>query len=365
MITANKGGWAELYISAVGVREGFIPLIDEGMNEIEGAGVEVLGVRREGSDLTCWRNFREGTIDLTDARGVTIRATPLDRFGRDTRRLLSDIEQGQGPSFGSEAGRRAMRALGYTQVQAGTRRKADLEFILRNQRTGRRENARFSAKSIFSSSMPTILNSSAATTVRMAVRGLDWRRAKMAEKMASGPIGRVKAVRQLGGDIFPHSFLDPVFHENLRMVDEVCPVLFLEIARQYARGEVPRFSFLVDALMRNAKIVRRYKLTKPLVVDKICRLLAAAALGMTPGTLWDGTHAANGGMLILDNSGRVCLLDFADRDHLHRFLLSSTKLDCPSPNRLPSGTMVRIGEQVMMDFNFQIRWASQDQQRES
>ncbi len=353
---ANRGEWAELFIGGWSVSKGLIHLVDGSMGAVDGGALKVLGARREGAELTCWRNDQNHQLELRDREGKLVRATSLEQFQSDMGSLLRDIKTKKGSSLDSAAGGRILPALGFNQIREGAGRKTDLELVLHNHLNGRKENVCFSVKSLLSSS-PTLLNASQASTLRMEVIGISWEEAKHIQKTVRGTMARVQAVLKSGGLIIYHSIPNPIFLANLRMIDEACPVILGELVNHFAMGAGADSDSLVRAVMRDEEFVRRNSVTEELVKVRHKRFLTAAASGMTPSTKWSGTQNAKDGLLILGRDEEVYCLSLGNRDQYETYLYENTKFDSPSPNRFPTAKMIHVDGKVLMELSFQIRWA--------
>jgi len=355
MITSNRGGWGESYIATKVLQEGFVHAINEEGEVAKNAGLRVLGVRREDSNLTCWRNGRRGCFELTDENLKHVRETSFDKFRENSTMLFQDIMGKKGASFSSEAGDQVLRSLGFSQAQAPSRRKSDLVLVVADQYTREPICLNCSAKSVTSSN-PSVLNSSKATGVLMSVGGIDWEQASLINETTKGMMACVKEVLKKNGTITPHSIPHSTFKQNLLMIGESSPTILLELIKHYALGHGPGVPDLTEAICRDEEFMNKHGLTREMLILRVKKILFACFTGMTPGTKWNGENNVNGGMLILCPSGEVYFLRLNDLDSAYKYLYENMKFDCPDPNRYPIGTMRREGDEILMSLNFQIRW---------
>ena len=89
---------------------------------------------------------------------------------------------------------------------------------------------------------------------------------------------------------------------------------------------------------------------------KFKKLITASALGMTPGKKWDGKEAATGGYIIIKRDGDVLCFHLYNRNFFEEYLLNNTRLDRPSASRYDYGYIYKIGENMYIDLNVQVRF---------
>ena len=80
MITSNRGGWGEPCIAVKLLLGGYVPTVNEEGGVTEGAGLKILGVKREDSNLTCWRVDGGASFEVRDEKWNLVRKTSFDRF---------------------------------------------------------------------------------------------------------------------------------------------------------------------------------------------------------------------------------------------------------------------------------------------
>lgn len=91
---------------------------------------------------------------------------------------------------------------------------------------------------------------------------------------------------------------------------------------------------------------------------KIKRLLLDCALGMTAGKVWDGNYEANGGYLIVGETGDIICYHLYEKKFFEDYLFHNTRLETPDPKRYEFGSIETSedGKQYF-SLNLQIRFA--------
>lgn len=89
---------------------------------------------------------------------------------------------------------------------------------------------------------------------------------------------------------------------------------------------------------------------------KFKKLLSAIALGMMPGSKWNGRDQANGGYIIVSHSGDVLAYHIYNRDFFEEYLFRNTKFESPGSDRHRYGDLYEQDGKVFMKLNLQIRF---------
>lgn len=90
---------------------------------------------------------------------------------------------------------------------------------------------------------------------------------------------------------------------------------------------------------------------------KIKDFLTTIALGMVPGTGWNGEFQVNGGYIIVREDGEVLCYHFYNRNEFRDYLFENTKLDTPSSSRHKFGKIEKDDDgSLVIKLNLQIRF---------
>lgn len=71
----------------------------------------------------------------------------------------------------------------------------------------------------------------------------------------------------------------------------------------------------------------------PFYEYKFKQLLTCIALGMQPGTPWDGIYDANGGFIVVKEDGDLVCYHFYDRNRFEDYLFYGTMLERASSSK--------------------------------
>jgi hypothetical protein len=143
----------------------------------------------------------------------------------------------------------------------------------------------FSIKSRLGSA-PTLLNASRTTNFTYLVKGLQANDVKIINNVntRSKLKDRIKKIYDLGGWLEFETMDNPKFKKNLMMVDSVMPQIASRILFAYFSSNKNSMTDLLTHLINENYFDREASFYE----HKIKELLSAIALGMKPGTTWDG-----------------------------------------------------------------------------
>lgn len=93
-----------------------------------------------------------------------------------------------------------------------------------------------------------------------------------------------------------------------------------------------------------------------LISYKVKALLLDIALGMVPKKPWDGRQKADGGYIVVKDTGALVCFHVYNFGAFSDYLLGSTMFDTPSTNRHEFGFLYEEGGHLYFDVNCQIRF---------
>jgi len=164
---------------------------------------------------------------------------------------------------------------------------------------------------------------------------------RTAGKVYPGPMRLFPALKEAHAKVVFDSVVDPVFEQNLKMIDTAFPRILAETLKHaYASGELSleeavQCPALLDELVQVLALPRQ--MVARLVRHKVKELLRQSALGMNPGRQWEGQVEAHGGWIIVKEDGAIVCFHLVNDDDFRDYLLCNTKFDTPSMSRHQSG----------------------------
>lgn len=362
--SGNRGEWSELYAFIRLLKDGNIFAADEYVNRIESIYFPILKLIRadkENQDVDYLtgkpiRIYKNGNLlEEISSEEVEKNANILfskifnDRDNTDGAFSIPDID-----SF--------LDKMRIAQIKSPSTEKIDIRMQLHDINTGYDSIKGFSIKSDLGQP-PTLLNAGKNTRFRYEIAGIDdndMEAINSIDKSVSKEyvklrflelFSRAKNVRYSG-------MISEVFENNLMLIDSMLPEIYGDfILYHYLTMQEPHVDCesICKVLEINNPIGYR---KKGIYTYKIKKLLAASALGMTPGKEWDGNESATGGYIIVKRDGDVLCYHLYNRNFFEEYLLRNTTIDRPSATRYEYAFVYKDNGKFFIDLNIQIRFKS-------
>lgn len=171
-------------------------------------------------------------------------------------------------------------------------------------------------------------------------------------------IARMEKLFKIASAVKYSGMRSSIFENNLIMIDGHMPELYGDMILNHYR-------FIADKIYDCGMLLSILEKFNPMGYGKseiyeykFKKLLCAAALGMTPGTEWDGLDNASGGYIIIKKDGDVLCYHLYNRNFFEEYLLRNTFFDRPGASRHDYGYIYKDGEKYLIDLNIQIRFKS-------
>ena len=285
--------------------------------------------------------------------GDKIKSISSDKLAEYADTCYSGILSGNKSSFAIPAAEKIMDDIKCTKIKAPSSDKTDITMRIYDRKTGYNSVVGYSIKSELGNA-PTLLNASGATNFRYKVAGLSEKDIGYVNGIDTKARlrDRIAAIEDKGSLKFDRA-CNGTFSGNLLLIDSMMEDIISYMLLEYYKNGKVFCSDIATALERKDPLgygregVYRYKIKK---------FLCAVALGMTPSKKWDGRDEANGGYVIVKESGEVLAYHLYNRNMFENYLLNNTKLETGSTSRHKFGTIYREGNCSFMNLNLQVRF---------
>ena len=150
------------------------------------------------------------------------------------------------------------------------------------------------------------------------------------------------------------SIVNETFSGNLLFVDSLMEQILSELLPIFYREGIADCTSLATAIEERNPL--HYKRTG-VYRHKLKKFLCAVALGLNPSKQWSGIDEANGGYIIVTESGDVLAYHLYNRDSFETYLLNHTKLETPSTGKHDFAS-IYVGDdgRKYINLNLQIRF---------
>lgn len=362
MRSANKGEWSELYAFIKLLKEGKVYAADENVEKIDNVYFPIIKlIREEQQDEVT--DYNTGKTIKIFRNGQLIDEIQNDSLESPIEILYQKIFEGGGSgAFEIEEAENVMDALHLTKVKAASTEKKDITMQIHDINTGFEPVVGFSIKSDIGNP-PTLLNAGKNTRFVYKIDGIcddDMESINAIDKTVAREymVERMKSLFAKAESVSYYGMKNEIFEDNLVMIDSRLPELYGEMILNH-------FRFMDKKIYDCGLLCQLLEAGNPLGYRKtevykykIKKLLCAAALGMTPGSEWDGLDNASGGYIIIKKDGDVVCYHLYNRNFFEEYLLRNTQFDRPSATRHDYGYVYKDAGNYFIDFNVQIRFKS-------
>ena len=367
-ISANRGEHSELLAFLRILHEGRVQVADK-FGEPRQSWLKVSGIQRPSDPDRSYLIVSDQVIVMNSAGAELARASRAS-VGVLADKLFLQIKESQGASFICPAGDEAFLLLQLEGVKAGSDVKADLLIEVASPVfEGEVLSLGFSVKSELGG-LPTLLNAG-ATLFEYRIEGCSADDALAVQEAAPrnkdkdypGPMRLMPALAASNARAVFESVVDPIFEQNLKMMDTSFPRILADtLMHAYLGGELAlkdavRSPALLDELSKALSLP--LPLVERIVKHKIKELLRQSALGMNPGRQWEGQVEAHGGWIIVKESGQLVCFHVVNDDDFREYLLQGTKFDTPSMTRNRAGYVYKQAGEAFakLRLSLQVRFS--------
>lgn len=355
-LKGNIGEWSEIYAFCHLLRTGILKAADRNLNSPSASYLPIIRVIRsdETGELSYYPKIRERMVEIYRGQSLTD-CIPIEDFDKAAKAIYSTI------AAGSEKGiikiseiQQFLTRIHIMKLKADATHKEDIRIQLHDVITNQDTLQNFSIKSYIGGD-PTLLNAARTTNFRYLVEGCND--AIMEETNAietrSKIFDKISFLRNNGCKLVFDSLEEIQFQDNLRMIDYLLPNIVAEIIKiHYSTG-----------LTKLSDIVKKMYKTDPFGVGiggyyeyKVKSMLRAIALGMVPSQPWVGNEDANGGYVVVKDTGDIVCFFSYDKVEFEQYLIDYTKLERASTSRHNYASVYKQNGDYFIDLNLQIRF---------
>ena len=352
---ANKGEWSELLVFVKIAHDSFVFMCDADLKAIPSKRLRVENIIR---GKTIFSTSGGDVISRKDASGVEIQI-PKKTLPMKIDRFTSEIISANGV-FNSTWGNALLDEFQLTKVKADSNKKADIDLTISDPKTLLLTAAGFSIKSYLGNSS-TLLNSSKQNTnFQFCIEGFTGDVNQINNVGGSSKIrDRIEAISKAGGRFVFSKAKGAIFGRNLMKIDSLMPSILgnLTLANSIITKRGKKITDVVQS-SEFSNLISKLPITldADLVAYKVKSLLLDIALGMVPKTAWNGRQTADGGYIVVKNTGELVCFHVYNFGEFSDYLFQNTKFDTPSSTRHEYGFIYDEGSKLFFDINCQIRF---------
>lgn len=355
-LTGNRGEWSEPYTLLKLLGDGRLYAADENLKKLSEIYFPILNILRqeeENKKLNFAVKDTEKTIELY-LNDSLVKTVSESEFKREAEYLYNAIINSKSSAFPIEQTEAFLNSICCQKLKAPKDDKTDITLRIHDINTGHNPICGFSIKSRLGNPS-TLINASEATNLIYEIEGLPDDKIESINNIESSQkiIERIRKIEANGGHFKFHKMNSSVYADNLMFIDTKMPELLSYAVLYSYTDNVPNCETIIKLLVnRNPLNFQRTDYYE----YKFKKLLCSAALGMMPSKPWTGKDEANGGYIIVCESGDVLAYHLYNRDSFESYLLSTTKFERASTSRHNFATIYKEGEKTFIKLNLQIRF---------
>lgn len=349
----NVGEWSEVYVFFRLLGEHEICSCDENLNKTDEKFPILKIIRGEGGESAVVCNYDESS-DSWSVYSENIKIAHIEtQEGTIEADSLLELLQNRKtwPDKYSKAAKFLDR-LNIQSIKAESQKKKDITLQISDVRAGTNPVCGFSIKS-YLGSPPTLLNSSTdCTNFLYEISQITTEEAHELNALPQ-PKDMTNALKAKGAKLTFRGCCKEIFSRNLEQVDTAAECILAELLRLYYIDGCTTIKAATEKITAENPLALRNPSTYKTVIK---RLLDTVALGMTPGSEWDGETDRTSGIIVVKPDGDVVTYHIYNRDAFKQYLYMQTKFDKPSRSRHKYGKIFEEGGKLYLKLALQIRF---------
>ena len=355
----NKGDWSEFYalVYLLGLQKVYAS--DKHLKRLLNYYFPILKIYRDEKTTSSNTKHMEYVVQDENTIGIYEDGNLLGTIGSQelldaAEHLKTDILSASGNQIDIPHGEKLLNRLGLTRLSVPSNNINDLLMEIHDTHVGIDQKMGFSVKS-YMGGAPTLLNASSATNFIFKVHGITD--AQMDEinaiDSASKIQDRMQKIYSYGGQLEFAKTASDIFAGNLMMIDSNMDRIIAEMLLLFFCSSGKKCADIVAKLEEDNPL---HYPRKGLYEYKFKEFLCAKALGMEPGSFWNGLGDANGGYIVVKSDGDVVAFHIYDRDIFKQYLLDNTRFEKGSITKHKYASLYKENDEIFIKLNLQIRF---------
>lgn len=362
--TGNRGEWSEVYVLFKLLSEGRLYAADGDLNKKTDLFYEIVNIIRKEDIGVLTFVYGKDEVKIYKDEEFTKIEIITNNFKEEAEYLFEKILESSESAFKVERTNNFMREILCNKLKAPSSNKEDITITIHDSTTNIVARQGFSIKSRVGKPS-TLLNAGAQTNFVFKILGefndsdmeainniYVIRRGKKEVSVA----GRIQYLKDHDFFLDYYDMVGTMFKNNLTLIDSLLPKIVGELLLEnYVNGT----SSVYDAV---ENIARKNPLGYDVCEDhpyykyKVKRMLTESALGMVPGTTWDGQAAATGGYIVVKEDGDVLCYHLYNRNDFEEYLLNNVRFEHASTKRYSYASVEKVNGEYYIKLNLQIRF---------
>ena len=358
MFKGNKGEWSETYVLLKLLGDKELHVGDENLNKIPELLHPIVKILRDERDNRIEYHIEDEIKVIID--GELVFSTSINRFVEKSKLLLSKIKKHSKGVFDVPELEEFLNQIKCTSLKAKSSSKTDIMITLHDLKTNMCPTLGYSIKSQLGSPS-SLLNASQATNIVYKIHG-DFDKIQMKEINATEGCGKAKqrilTIKDANCEIKLFHFENNIFENNLILIDSYLPKILAEMLSVYfSSTKLRKVSEIVGVVAKMNPM--QFDLTQghKYYTHKIKSFLTQIAVGMMPGSVWDGKYDATGGYLVVKDDGEILAYHLYNKNQFEDYLFHNTNFETASTTRHEFCQIYENDGEYFIKLNLQLRFS--------
>ena len=360
-LSGNKGEGSEIYALFRLLGEGVVYAGDEHLNQLQELFYPIIIILRQEKEGSFNYELCDKNVIIQQAgdnETKELLRIPCSDFLIEAEALLKEIKENRG-AFSLPMIEAFMKKVHCSSLKAKASDKTDIKIILHDRRTKINSEMGFSIKSQLGGDS-TLLNASQATNFNFKIEGGEFSDDEINRinslETKHKVLDRVNAIKEKGGRFVFDMVDNKIFYENLMMLDGHLPIIIAYLLLEQLNTSDSKLKDLVKKVSEINPLQFNPERVFSIYAYKVKNLLTSVALGLMPNKAWDGRYDANGGYMVIKESGDILCYHFYDRNRFEDYLFSNVYLERSSTSRHKYATIIKDAKgKLIFKLNLQVR----------
>lgn len=356
----NRGEWSELYALLELLDSQDLKIVNDNLEIIDDTTFKVIGLYIQNNRNEYYFDIKDFDVAVLKNNRIisNVEKIEIQKYKKLLLNKIINELPGNG-SFPIEEMKLILEKLTEgNKIKASSTSKEDINAKLKDNRLNTIVNkVGYSIKSSLGSPA-TLLNASSNTDFKYIVKGLSKVDIEKINNINTKTklLDRLSYMKSKNVKIKFDKVISNTMNQNLQMIDSKLPDILANLLITSYETSEKKIENLIHYVSKNNEL--NYDGNAELYYKKkIGDFLLAITLGMMPGEIWNGEYNVTGGIILVENDGKILVLDaIYYKEYLVKYLIKNTKLESPSSSRYKMFNVYPDKGENYFNLNLQIRF---------
>lgn len=356
----NRGEWSELYALLELLDNQDLKIVNDDLEIIDDNTFKVIGLYIQNNNNEYYFDIKDIDVDVLKNNRIisNVEKTEIRQYKEVLLNKIIKELPGKG-SFPIQEMKYILQKLTEgNKIKSSSNLKEDINAKLKDNKLNTIVNkVGYSIKSSLGSPA-TLLNASSNTNFKYIVEGLAKDDIKKINNINTRTklVDRLEYMKDNQAKIKFDIVISDTMNQNLQMIDSKLPEILAEMLLLSYETKEKNISKLLHYVSEN-NFLNYNGNSEMYYKKKIGDFLLAVTLGMMPGEIWNGEYDVTGGIILVENDGKILVLDaIYYKEYLVKYLIKNTRLESPSSSRYKMFDIYPDKENNCFNLNLQIRF---------